>query len=290
MTVTVLPAQAAFELPLWPEGAPTTLADARTERWFTTPPEAAFAFRQVRNVTQPTLTGFLPDARVATGTAVVVLPGGGLHTLAVEHEGYDVARWLAGRGVAAFVLKYRTIVTSDLDDEYETLFRERLKDEAGMRAVTHAHEPHVLADAQRALDLVREHVREWRVTPGRVGLLGFSAGGFVTVRVTLRGGGPRPDFIAPIYGAMWDDVTAPPDAPPLFLAYADDDDLAERVVGPNLALYEAWRREGRSVELHVYARGGHGFGMRRQDLPSDHWIDRFHEWLRAQNLLGTPVP
>ncbi|MEF2279383.1 alpha/beta hydrolase [Deinococcus sp. YIM 134068] len=291
MIDSTLPDRATFELPLWPNGAPTSLEGTRAERWSTTPPGTAVHFRFVRNVSAPTLTAFLPDPQVATDTAVIVCPGGAHHTLAIEHEGYDVARWLAARGVAAFVLKYRVIPTPDLDDAFEKHIHELFSSHDAMRDLTRGHRPHLLADGQRALALVREHASEWGVAADRVGLMGFSAGGNVTVNVTLQPGtGPGPNFAAPIYGALWEEVTVPDDAPPLFLAYANDDDLGDAVVRPNLELYVAWRAAGLPVELHVYSRGGHGFGLRRQGLPSDTWIDHFHDWLRVQGLLERRSP
>ena len=276
MTPTPLPPHAAFELPLWPNGAPTTLQDPQPERWYSNAPDAAFRFRQVRNVSEPTLTAFLPSPQVVTGTAVIVCPGGGHHLLAIDHEGYDVARWLAERGIAAFVLKYRTIPTPDDDVLAERLIQDRLGkvDLSVMHLLTRKHLPHLLADGQRALDLVREHAATWGIVRDRVGMLGFSAGAHLTVSVTLQTAGEGPDFAAPIYGALWEDLTLPKVVPPMFLAYADDDELGAVVVEANLNLYAALHSAGSSVELHVYAHGGHGFGMNRQNLPSDRWIER----------------
>ena len=118
--------------------------------------------------------------------------------------------------------------------------------------------------------------------------MGFSAGGRVTAGVALEHDAQsRPDFAAPIYGALWEDITVPADAPPLFMALANDDELA---VEPGLALYSAWRAAGHPVELHIYAQGGHGFGMRKQGLPADHWIDRFGEWLQVQGFVHDTQP
>jgi acetyl esterase/lipase len=97
----------------------------------------------------------------------------------------------------------------------------------------------------------------------------------------------RPSFVGAIYGALWEDVTPPADAPPLFIALANDDPLP--VVRPCLTLYEAWWSAGHSAEMHIYAQGSHGFGMRKQGLPSDAWVDRFGDWLEAQGLLESQV-
>jgi len=113
--------------------------------------------------------------------------------------------------------------------------------------------------------------------------MGSSAGGRVTIGVVLEHDTEsRPNFAASIYGALWEDLAVPAGAPPLFIALANDDELA---VDPGVALYCAWRAAGQSVELHIYAQGGHGFGMRKQGLPADHWIDRFGEWLQVQGFM-----
>ncbi|GHF43435.1 acetyl esterase/lipase [Deinococcus metalli] len=281
-----LPQQAAFEVLLWPDGAPTVVRDARPERWFTSPPDAPFHYRQVRNVTEPSLTAFLPEPESATGTAVIICPGGAHHTLAIDHEGNDVARWLATRGVAAFVLKNRVLPTPDDDDAFELHMRDLMSNTATLVPRIQAHLPHLLADGQRAVQLVREHAAKWGIAPDRVGMLGFSAGGHLAVLTALQADGAGPDFLAPIYGSMWGDVTAPPSAPPLFLAYANDDELGYLVIGANWTLYDAWRAAGRPVELHAYTRGGHGFGLHAQGLPSDHWTEQFYAWLQAEGLLA----
>src|SRR5205814_3636697 len=119
----------------------------------------------------------------------------------------------------------------------------------------------------------------WGLQDGRIGIMGFSAGGHLSVGVVLAAdAGSRPDFVAPIYGALWEDAVVPADAPPLFTALASDDRIA---VEPCVALYSAWHAAGRPAEIHIYAKGGHGFGMVRQGLPSDGWIERFGEWLAA---------
>ncbi|ULH17051.1 alpha/beta hydrolase (plasmid) [Deinococcus sp. KNUC1210] len=289
MTATTLPPQATFEVLLWPGGTPTRIPGARAERWFTSPPSAPFHYRQVRNVTEPTLTAFLPDAAQATGTAVVLCPGGAHQTLAVDHEGHDAARWLAERGVAAFVLKNRLMPTPDDDEAFEDHMRHLMDHADVLRPLVQAHLPYLIEDGQRALQLIREHAAEWNLSPDRTGMLGFSAGGHLATMVALQGDETaRPDFLAPIYGSMWGTVTAPQHAPPLFIAYANDDPLGDFVIEANLTLYRAWRASGTAAELHAYTRGGHGFGMLRQGLPSDHWIERFYDWLRAEGLLSRP--
>jgi acetyl esterase/lipase len=274
------------EIPSWPEGAPGSEGWTQLEKESWTPPASPVRFRFIRNVTQPTLTVFLPDPQINTGTAVIVCPGGALHVLDIEHEGFDVARWLNTKGIAAFVLKYRLLETPADDVESEAYFQKMTSDDEAMRGFSHQHQPFVLADGQRAVRLVRERALEWNLEPERIGILGFSAGGFVAASVALyHDASSRPDFAAPIYGAIWEDVRVPENAPPLFLALASDDEFGEIMIQSSLRLYSVWQAAGRSVELHAYANGSHGFGMRVQGLPSDHWIERFHDWLEAQGLV-----
>ena len=269
-------------IPLWPGDPPGSEDWNQQEQEIFAPPP--ISFRSVRNVMQPTLTAFLPHPSKASGTAAIICPGGGFHALAIDHEGIDVARWLNARGVAAFVLKYRLLATEVRDEDFERQFQENLSDRNKIREVTKQIGPLAIADGQQAVKIVRQRASEWSLGPNRIGIMGFSAGGRVTAGVALEyDEQSRPNFAAPIYGALWEDITVPADAPPLFMALANDDELA---VEPGLALYSAWRAAGHPVELHIYAQGGHGFGMRKQGLPADHWIDRFGEWLAVQGLLA----
>ncbi|MFL5590133.1 MAG: alpha/beta hydrolase [Ktedonobacteraceae bacterium] len=269
-------------IPIWPGDPPGSEDWTQLEQEIFAPPP--IRFRSVRNVTQPTLTAFLPHPSKATGTAVIICPGGGFHALAIDHEGRDVARWLNTRGVAAFVLKYRLLAIEVRDEDFERQFQENLSDRNKIREVTKQIGPLAIADGQQAVRIVRKRASEWGLAPNRIGIMGFSAGGRVTAGVALEHDAQsRPNFAAPIYGALWEDITVPADAPPLFMALANDDELA---VEPGLALYSAWRAAGHPVELHIYAQGGHGFGMRKQGLPADHWIDRFGEWLQIQGFLA----
>jgi acetyl esterase/lipase len=251
--------------------------------------------RIVRNVVRPTLTAFLPDRQKANGTAVIVCPGGGFRFLAWEVEGTQVAEWLRARGVAAFVLKYRLLDTGS-EEEFRKSMQELLKSilermknvDAGKRPVLSEEMRKMnalaAADGRQAVRVVRERAAEWGVQPDRVGIMGFSAGGLVTTAVvTGYDAASRPSFAAPIYGPGFSSVKVPGDAPPLFVLCAGDDALVPP--GESIRLYSAWRAAGKSAELHVYARGGHGFGMRRQGLPCDGWIDRFGDWLGQQGLL-----
>jgi len=242
----------------------------------------------LRNVTRPTLTAYLPDPESATGTGVVVCPGGAHHFLSIVNEGSAVARWFATRGIAAFVLHYRLIPTA-LDEAELTAQMEAVMGEPGrMTALSRDHRPIVAADGARALEMVRERAAGWGVATDRVGILGFSAGAFVATATTVDTPAPgRPNFLAAIYGAaVGEDLTVPAEAPPLFQAWASDDDIGARIVQSCLALYTAWQAAGRPVEAHAYAAGRHGFGMHHQGLPSDGWIDQLYAWLGQQGLLG----
>jgi acetyl esterase/lipase len=236
----------------------------------------------VTNVTRPTLTVFKPAPELRNGTAVVICPGGGFMALSINSEGIDVARYLVSKGVTAFVLKYRLAHTGeDATQEFVTLYADHEKFEQMMEKV----EPLAVADGLAAVTYVRQHAAEWSVSPDRVGIIGFSAGGVVTADVALHYQPEgRPAFVAPIYGGLTKDAPVPGDAPPLFVAAATDDQLG--LARQSVALYGKWASAHKSAELHLYAKGGHGFGMRKQNLPADHWIDSFADWLQWQGLIA----
>jgi acetyl esterase/lipase len=194
-----------------------------------------------------------------------------------------VAKWLAARGVTAFVLKYRLVPTGE-DGVKEVMAK--LNDLKRLDADNAALVPLAINDGLAAVAYVRKHAAEFAVSPTRIGFIGFSAGGTVTSAVAMQyTAESRPDFVAPIYaylGAL-KDVAVPKDAPPMFVAAATDDQL--KLAPDSVTLYSKWMAAGKPVELHRYARGGHGFGRRKLNLPSDHWIDRFGEWLDQQGWL-----
>lgn len=267
---------------LWPNGAPGSEGWAHHEQQTHNHPP--FNITVVRNVTDPTLSIHLPDPAIATGAAVIVCPGGAFHILAIDHEGYDVADWLTAQGIAAFVLKYRLIQTAPDDEAFAQQMQANMQNREQLRQRIAKVQPLAVADGQAAVKLVRQRAAEWGIDPERIGMMGFSAGAMLTIGLIAQNEAEsRLNFAAPIYGPVWDDFSPPPDAPPVFLAVADDDELAARSCAN---LYLAWKDAGRPVELHIYAQGGHGFGMRKQGLPVDHWIERFDEWLQAQGLKG----
>jgi acetyl esterase/lipase len=231
--------------------------------------------RRLANITRPTLTAYLPDKAAANGTAVIIAPGGGFRILAINHEGEEVAQWLNRQGVAAFVLKYRVMRTGD-EGEKDKAEIARRRDEAMALG---------LADGLKAIEIVRTRAAEWNLNPKRIGILGFSAGGYVTVGVALKGRGlSRPDFAVPIYPYTQGDLTAPPEPMPLLLIHADDD-KGVPVFPHSIRLYEAWKKASAPVELHIYAQGGHGFGIHPKKLPVDSWPDRLRDWLASLGLL-----
>jgi acetyl esterase/lipase len=262
---------------LWPDEAVGTTDWPETEQEVTIP--GGLPLKVVRNVSRPTLTAYYPEPSTINGLAVIVCPGGAFHFLAIEQEGIQVAEWLTARGITAFVLKYRLLHTGD---DFPACVWQNLNDQDKMTELMRPLIPLVIADGLQAVRLVRQHAMEWGVEPDRIGIMGFSAGGMVTGNVALHYDlDSRPDFAAPIYGASWEPGPVPTDAPPLFLLCATNDELAPF----SIRLYSDWNAAGHSVELHIYSKGGHGFGMHKQGLPSDAWIERFAEWLQAQNFL-----
>jgi acetyl esterase/lipase len=267
---------------LWPNGAPGS--ESWTNHEQQTHQHPPFNITVVRNVADPTLSVYLPDPAVATGAAVIVCPGGAFHLLAIDHEGYDVADWLTARGIAAFVLKYRLVQTAVNDEEFNQQMEQTGADREQMWRRIAEVQPLAVADGHEAVKVVRRRAAEWGIDPERIGMMGFSAGAMLTLGLIARNEAEsRLNFAAPIYGPVRAEYTVPATAPPTFLAVTDDDELAAKSCA---TLYLAWKEAGRPVELHIYAQGGHGFGMRKQGLPVDGWIERFDEWLDAQGLKG----
>ncbi|MEO5707078.1 MAG: alpha/beta hydrolase [Alteraurantiacibacter sp.] len=237
-----------------------------------------------RNVTEATLTPFLPAPGTATGAAVIVAPGGGFRTLSMENEGWDVARALAQRGVAAFVLKYRLNQTPADIEAFGASMREVLTTtRIGSLSVVDAaaNLTPQLADSRAAFALVRANAGEWGIDPDRVGMIGFSAGAMLTMATYVGAPETRPAFLGNIYGPMAAmDVAG--DAPPMFVALAADDPL---FAGGNFGVVESWRDAGRPVEFHLYEQGGHGFGMYQKTTTSTGWFSAFADWLRMHGFL-----
>ncbi|MFB8275074.1 alpha/beta hydrolase [Nocardia colli] len=229
--------------------------------------------RLIRNVTEPALTIHRPDPAQANGSAVIVCPGGSFVTL-TRGTGTDIADALAAHGFTAFTLRYRLLPSPPSDAD----FIQNWGTDYTMAAIE--SQSHTAAvDAHGAVRFVREQAATWNIDPRHIGILGFSAGGQLALSAaTGYDESSRPDFAAPIYPPAWSGYTVPADAPPLFIAFASDDP-GTNVIAGNLALYRAWQSAGHSVEMHVYATGGHGFAMEPHGRPADTWMDRYLDWV-----------
>lgn len=264
-----LPKDLPAAVPLWPQGAPGSESRASE-------PETIEG-TNVCNIHNPTLTPYVPEAAKATGTGVIICPGGGHSKLCLGHEGYALAEWFRERGIAAFVLKYR-------------LAREK--------GSTYTIQDHAMADARRALRLIRSRATDWQVKPDRLGILGFSAGGELAAFAAMKSDAGqkdaadpierescRPDFQALIYPGTSGLFSAEKGMPPLFIAagYSDRPDISEGMA----TLYLKYKAAGVKAEMHLYANAGHGFGYKPDAKPSAaaRWPQRFVEWLEDSALL-----
>lgn len=280
---------------LWPDGPPTTIEGVPPEVAYTVKDGVAAGMTFYRNISDPTLTVFEPVPGTANGVGIIVAPGGGWTINAWGHEGLDVATWLRELGYTVFVLKYRLQASPADPEEFDAL--QARMDGILSAPIAHADKPTAIGDlvahesylrartacaddGRRAIELVRAEAGRFGLRPGAIGMLGFSAGAFLVVDVALD---PRADqvaFIAPVYGGETRGAPVPDDAPPLFTAVAQDDLLVRIVEG----LHADWTAADRSAELHEFRRGGHGFGVVRQGLPSDSWTDLFLAWVRDLDL------
>jgi acetyl esterase/lipase len=251
----------------------------------------------VRNVVRPTLTMYRPAAGKVNGASVIIAPGGAFRFLMVDYEGVDMARWLIERGVTAFVLKYRLMHTPEDEAAMNRYLQDLSKklvagdtrsenppayDDATKAAIAIAEE-----DGRQAIRYVRAHAAEWSLDPHRIGITGFSAGGGVVMGPVMQHDtASRPNFAAPIYPAYRTATPVPDDAPPLFIVIADDDKLIS--ANSSARLYMAWHSAGKPAELHIFRRGDHGFGMKKQHRPTDTWIDLFYAWMESSGFV-TPA-
>lgn len=274
---------------LWPAAPPGDTNLQLEEERDTSGPDAGkvagLPVIRLANVSKPTLEIFPPAAGTGNGTAVVICPGGGHRILAYDLEGTEVARWLQAQGITAFVLKYRVPARP-----------ERPRWEAAVQ------------DAQRAMSLVRAGAEKWSIDPKKIGILGFSAGGQTAALAAVREDrlydsvdeadqvSMRPDFAILIYPAylvdpsdqtrLAQEVTVTDRSPPMFLVHAWDDPVTPQ---SSLLLAAALRRVGVPAELHLFDRGGHGYGMRATELAVTGWPRLCERWLRESNLLPSPV-
>ena len=234
----------------------------------------------VRNVSDATLTPYVADK--PNGTAVIIAPGGAFHMLSIENEGEAVAKWLNSKGVTAFVLKYRLLETGA---DFPIQMMRYLGNLGSLRTAVEPLRPLATADGEEAVEWVRKNAGRYGIKPNRVGLMGFSAGGAVTVwTVAANKPASRPDFAITIYpGLLPDTIAVPKKAPPLFVAAAEDDKLA---YDDSVRLSVAWTRAGAESTIVTYKNGGHGFGMKKSGKASDAWTDAMTDWMRAQGLVG----
>ncbi|MBE2284213.1 MAG: alpha/beta hydrolase [Prosthecobacter sp.] len=264
-----LPKNLPPAIPLWEKGAPGSEARAAEAE--------QIEGTNVCNVHNPTITPYVPAADQSTGTAVIICPGGGHSKLCLGHEGYALAEWFQERGIAAFVLKYR-------------LAREK--------GSTYTIQDHAMADARRAIRLIRSRADEWHLKTDRLGILGFSAGGELAAFAAMKNDpgqkdatdpierqSSRPDFQALIYPGTSALFSAEKGMPPLFIAagYSDRPDISEGMA----TLYLKYKAAGVKAEMHMYANAGHGFGYKPDAKPSAaaRWPERFTEWLTDSGLL-----
>jgi endo-1,4-beta-xylanase len=270
------PVKPRAEVPLWTGGAPHS--EGKTAPEVLTPVNVD-GERIVTSVNQPSITPFLVRGSKTPVAAVIVMPGGGHYQLSIDHEGYDVAKFLSGRGVAVFVLKYRL---------------------AKEKGSTYTVDGDEMADVQRAIRTVKARAAEWGVDPERVGVMGFSAGGELAVKAAERfdagdanGADPidrmssKPAFEALMYpGGLSPELIAKvtKDMPPAFLLCGADD--RENIAQELPELFVAMRKAGVSAELHEYAGVGHGFGLRlSQHGAVAEWPQVFVEWMDTKGFL-----
>ncbi|WP_240485908.1 alpha/beta hydrolase [Anditalea andensis] len=242
-----------------------------------------------RNISNATLTPFLPEPGKANGTAVIVAPGGGFMWLSMGNEGWEVAQALADQGIAAFVLKYRLHQTPESLDDFKEFMERPMPTPAAPSAASQS-EPtqgppqrnltNQLEDAEAAYALILDRAAAWGVDTDRIGMMGFSAGAGLTMHSTLNSDKMKLAFIAPIYGGMGA-VEVPENAPPMFNVIATDDFLFHGQSG----IVESWFKAGIPVEFHLYQNGGHGFGLGNPDRTSNRWFDAFMYWLEVNSFL-----
>ncbi len=280
---------------IWPGQVPDESGDIGPERVRMSPAldrkqvEVTEPTRMITDVTKPTLTIYRPPKEKETGTAILICPGGGYWNLYWQLEGEEVAEWLNSIGVTGIILKYR-VPRRPGEPEKEP-----------------ARRP--LQDAQRAVSLVRSRAGEWGIHPGRIGIVGFSAGGHLAIATATsydkRTYEPiddvdkiscRPDFAIPVYSGylkakdkdeLAPGIQVPAGTPPVFLAHGGDD-----IISPpenSVLMYLALKRAGVPAELHVYAGATHDFGVRKSDQPCSTWTESCANWLRHQGFLKSPV-
>lgn len=239
----------------------------------------------VYNVSKPTLTAYLPSKAKANGTAVIVAPGGAFHILSIDNEGADVAKWLNERGITAFVLKYR-LVKSETADPIKELMP-LMSNSEKLDVINASVVEMATQDGLTAVQYVRDHAADYGIKPDKIGFMGFSAGGTLTLSVVQTApDAARPNFVAPIYAYEKAILGSqiPAVQTPIFIAAASDDDLG--FASHSVNIYIKWLTAKQPAELHMYEKGGHGFGMQKKKISSDHWTSDFENWLQSHGYLS----
>lgn len=237
-----------------------------------------FKTEVVYNVVNPEVLIFKPEN--PNGTSIIIAPGGGFQTLSIHKEGTKLAEYFASKGITAFVLKYRLIHSKTNDPAKELIAN--LQDRDAHYERTTAIQKLAGQDCIKAIEFVRNNASAYHLDPNKIGVIGFSAGGTVILESILNNSSEEnlPDFAASMYGGPTDkllNAEIPQKQLPLFIAAASDDQL--KLAPKSISLYNKWLAAGYPVELHMYASGGHGFGMSKQNLPVDTWFKRFEDWL-----------
>lgn len=247
-----------------------------------------FNSRVVYNVSSPTITAYLPKKSIANGTSIVVAPGGAFHTLSIDSEGIEVAKYLNSIGIAAFVLKYR-VARSYTNDPVKELLG-KMSDFKKLDEENAPIVPLALNDGIEAIKYVRTNAKELGINPNKIGMMGFSAGATLSMSVVYSAKeDSRPNFVAPIYA--YENAILGSEIPkaktPIFIAVASDDQLG--FVPHSINIFNKWFAAKQPAELHIYEKGGHGFGMRKQNITTDAWIEHFTAWLKMQKLLEKSI-
>lgn len=246
-----------------------------------------FKTEVVYNVTDPSLLVYqVPKGIKNTGTAIVIAPGGGFQSLSINREGKELAEMLSKKGITAFVLKYRLNKTETNDPAREMM--DKLKDRAAFEKNSLATIQLAAQDGKNALKYVRANASKYGIDIKKVGIIGFSAGSTVAMETVLDNTKDQlPDFAANIYGGPRPEllsVPVPEKKIPMFVCAASDDQL--KLAPRSIQMYNKWLDAGQNVELHMYSKGGHGFGTGKQNLPVDSWETRFEEWLKLEGFLN----
>ena len=238
----------------------------------------------VTDVSHPSLTAYVPSN--PNGTAIIIAPGGAFHALAFDHEGTEVAKRLNAKGITAFVLKYRLVHDDPAHPENSIGNLMATGNFKKLDSINAPVIPLALRDGLTAVKYIRGHAAEYKIDPNKIGFMGFSAGGTLTMSVVYSATNEsRPDFVAPIYAYEKAIIgsTVPTAKTPIFIAAASDDDLG--FATHSVAIYLKWLAANQPAELHMYEKGKHGFGTKKQGLPVDTWMDRFTDWLTMQGLI-----